>query len=85
MIALVGAPVVALILFAGSLSIGILGYILHRSGFLMATVNETFDQQQKDLYQRQTRYFSARIATCERMSPDELEQELEDATKGLRL
>lgn len=84
-VAIAGLPILALILISGSFVIGIIGYILHRIGFFMGTVNETFDQQQKHLYQRQIRFMSARIALCNRMTPKELEKELEESMEGLRL
>ena len=51
----------------------------------METMNETFDQQQKQLYQRQVRFMSANISKCDRMSNEELEIELERASMELRI
>lgn len=72
----------AILAFAG---IAVLGYGLHKSGFFMGTVNEAFDQQQKILYHRQIQLTAAEIATCIRMSPEDLERHLEKARGALRL
>ena len=69
----------------GFLGIGILGYILHRSGFFMETMNELFDQQSKELWERQTRYWVALNNKCQRMDDDEIDDYLEKARSELRL
>lgn len=69
----------------GFLGIGILGYILHRSGFFMETMNELFDQQSKELWKRQTRYWVAENNKCQRMTNEQLDEYLEHAKKELRL
>ena len=82
---ILGFFVFGLIFTLGFLSIIILGYVLHKSGFFMETMNETFDQQNKQLYKRQVRFTSASIAKCNRMTPEELEQEIKEATQELRI
>lgn len=62
-----------------------LGYVLHKTGFFMETVTETFDQQQKILYHKQVKLNAAVIATCLQMSEEELKQFLKEAMEGLRL
>lgn len=82
---LAGAPLLAFVLFAGSVVLGIVGYGLHRTGFFMQTVSETFDQQSKELWERQNRYFALIVAKYQRLSEDELEREIAQARKELRL
>lgn len=82
---LAGAPFLAGVLFIGSVALGIVGYAFHRSGFFMQTINETFDQQSKNLWERQQRYLALSVAKYERLSEDELEQEFEQARKELNL
>lgn len=81
----VGIWIFGVLFAAGFLVLVSLGYVLHKAGFFMQTTIETFDQQQKQLYQRQIRFMSACIATCDRMSPEELAQELQESVRGLRL
>lgn len=74
----------ALFLF-GFLGILGLGYGLHRSGFFMQTMNETFDQQSKELWVRQNRFLSLSIARYAKLDEKDLEQMLEEAAKELRV
>ena len=80
-----GAPLLAFILFAGSTVLGIVGDALHRAGFFMQTVNETFDQQSKELWERQQRYLALSLAKFQRLNEGELEQEIARVRKELRL
>lgn len=84
------AIVIGLFLFGvfalvGFVVIVLLGYVLHKSGFFMATVTETFDQQSKELWYRQQRYLSVLIAKHNRMNNTDLDRELAEAKKALRL
>lgn len=72
----------ALIAFFG---IAILGYILHRAGFFMETMNETFDQQFKELWHRQQKVLAGEIELCRRMDKEQLEQYIAEAKAELRL
>lgn len=81
----VGVLVFGFLFLVGFLGLVVLGYGLHRSGFLMQTTIETFDQQQKELYRMNTRYFSAYMAKCMTMTPEELEKEFQEAKRDLRL
>ena len=81
----IGFFIFGLIFVFGFLALIVLGYALHRSGFFMETMNETFDQQQKQLYKRQIRFMAANISKCDRMSNEELETELERASVELRM
>lgn len=69
----------------GFVGIAILGYFFHKSGFFMETVNEAFEQQSKILWHRQQRWLAARIVKCERMSEKELNDELAEVERELRL
>jgi len=69
----------------GFIGIGILGYILHRSGFFMETMNELFDQQSKELWHRQQKVLAGEIELCRRMDKEQLEQYLAEAKAELRL
>lgn len=73
---------IALIGFVG---IAILGYMFHRAGFFMETMNETFDQQSKELWYRQQRYLAAAIAMFSRKDDEDLAEILEDAKRELNL
>lgn len=74
----------ALFLF-GFLGILGLGYGLHKSGFFMETMNELFDQQSKELWERQQRYLAATFAKYSRLEDKDLEQELETAKRELNI
>jgi len=82
---IMGFFIFGVIFTVGFIVILFLGYVLHRVGFFMETVTETFDQQGKVLYQRTVRFSSAYFAKCMKMNEEELEQELEEAGRDLRL
>lgn len=81
----IGFFVFGTIAIIGFVGIAILGYILHRAGFFMETMNETFDQQSKVLWERQQRFLAGEIELCRRMDKEGLEQYIEKAKEDLRL
>lgn len=69
----------------GSLVILGLGYVLHKSGFLMQTTKDNFDQQSKELWEPQIRLLAAWNSHYDRMTTEELEREIKRLVKELRL
>lgn len=84
------AIVVGIYVFGLTFSIGLLfilglGYVFHKSGFFMQTTKENFDQQFKELWEPQTKLLAAWISEYNRMTKEELEQEIQRLLKELRL
>ena len=84
------AIVVGLFVFGLTFTVGFLlilglGYVLHKSGFFMQTTKENFDQQSKGLWEPQIRLMSAWISLYDRMTPEDLAEEIERLMRELRL
>ena len=81
----VGIYVFGFTFTVGFLTILGLGYVFHKSGFFMQTTKENFDQQFKELWEPQTKLLAAWISKYNRMTKEELDQEIQRLLKELRL